>query len=236
MPRSSREKSEETRARIVETAYHLFLERGYNATSIREIGDRAIVTVGAIYNHFSTKEDIWLEVLKVFHPYKEILPILQSAQGTTIPEIVRDAAKKLVKELLKRSDLLNLFFIEIVEFNCKHVSTFFGTIFPGDLKLPPVIVNKRTSVREISTPVLLRSFIGLFFSYYVTSILLKDLPGMQSNETTLNQFVDLYLYGIMKDDDPSRMEFARTQKAISESMPQYPVQKTESISQQSESR
>jgi AcrR family transcriptional regulator len=213
MPRSSKEKSEETRARIVETAYRLFLERGYNATSIREIGDRAKVTVGAIYNHFSTKEDIWREVLKSYHPYKEILPVLQSAQGTTVPEVVRDAANKLVQELLKRSDLLNLFFIEIVEFQCTHVPSFLGEIFLGDIKLPAIMESERESLRAISMPVLLRSFIGLFFSYYVTSILLKDLPAMDSNETTLNQFVDLYLYGILNDDDPTRQLFTREQNA-----------------------
>jgi AcrR family transcriptional regulator len=235
MPRSSREKSEGTRKRIVEAAYQLFLERGYNATSMRDIGKRAAVTVGAIYNHFSTKEDIWLEVLKAFHPYKEILPVLQRAQGTTVPDLVRDAANKLVQELLKRSDLLNLFFIEIVEFNCAHVSSFLGTVFPEALQLPSVMIKQRDSVRDISTPVLLRSFIGLFFSYYVTSILLKDLPAMYSNETTLNQFVDLYLYGIMKDDDPSRIEFALATKTRAESAPQDASLHSEPTSQQTES-
>ena len=67
MPRSSREKSAETRARIIDAAHALFNERGYHATSVRDISTRAGLTVGAIYNHFATKEDIWIDVLLANH-------------------------------------------------------------------------------------------------------------------------------------------------------------------------
>jgi AcrR family transcriptional regulator len=208
MPRSSREKSAETRIHIMDAAYQLFIEHGYSATSLRDIGQQAGVTVGAIYNHFATKEDIWVQVVEARHPYHEIFPLLSAAQGETVAEVVRSAANELIRELLKRPDLLNLIFIEIVEFGGKHVPMLFQRMLPELAQLQPVFQGKRGQLRRIPIPILARSFAGLFFSYYITGLLFSDLKVVPIDETTLSQFVDLYLYGILAEDDPSRAEFA----------------------------
>jgi AcrR family transcriptional regulator len=48
----------DTRERILETALDLFIEQGYETTSLREIAERIGVTKPAIYYHFSSKEEI----------------------------------------------------------------------------------------------------------------------------------------------------------------------------------
>ncbi|HEY9524582.1 MAG TPA: helix-turn-helix domain-containing protein [Thermopolyspora sp.] len=48
----------DTRSRIQEVALDLFTERGYEATSLREIAEVLGVTKAALYYHFRTKEDI----------------------------------------------------------------------------------------------------------------------------------------------------------------------------------
>lgn len=208
MPRSSREKSAETRANIVESSYQLFIERGYNAASMREISLRAGVTVGAIYNHFQTKEEIWVEVILTKHPYHEIFPLLLSAQGDSIAEVVRSAARALVQELLKRPDLFNLMFIELVEFNGRHVPVLIQSISPELSRLRNVFAGRSGRLRSIPMPILARSFAGLFFSYYITGRLMQSAGGVSIDESSLNQFVDLYLYGILEEDGPSVGETA----------------------------
>src|SRR3954454_18761750 len=47
-----------TRERIQTVAIRLFTERGYEATSLREIAEELGVTKAALYYHFKTKEDI----------------------------------------------------------------------------------------------------------------------------------------------------------------------------------
>jgi AcrR family transcriptional regulator len=47
-----------TRERIQEVALELFTERGYDATSLREIAERLGVTKAALYYHFRTKDEI----------------------------------------------------------------------------------------------------------------------------------------------------------------------------------
>lgn len=50
------ERAVRTRRAVIEAAAHVFAERGYAAATIAEILDRAEVTKGALYFHFSSKE------------------------------------------------------------------------------------------------------------------------------------------------------------------------------------
>jgi AcrR family transcriptional regulator len=53
-----------TRDRILGEAKRLFRERGYAATSLEQIAEAADVTKGAIYGHFSSKEDLLLSSIE----------------------------------------------------------------------------------------------------------------------------------------------------------------------------
>ncbi|MFG2951011.1 TetR/AcrR family transcriptional regulator [Streptomyces adustus] len=48
----------DTKAEIRSVAMELFTEKGYEATSLREIAERLGVTKAALYYHFTSKEDI----------------------------------------------------------------------------------------------------------------------------------------------------------------------------------
>lgn len=55
---------EMTRQRLLGEAQRLFRERGYAATSLEQIAEAADVTKGAIYGHFSSKEDLLLSAIE----------------------------------------------------------------------------------------------------------------------------------------------------------------------------
>lgn len=56
----------ETRARIVENARRLFNHKGFSAVSIDEIMAAAGLTRGGFYNHFRTKEDLFVEAVAAY--------------------------------------------------------------------------------------------------------------------------------------------------------------------------
>ena len=58
------ESAEQTRERVITEARRLFRERGYAATSLEQIAEAAEVTKGAIYGHFSGKEDLLLSAIE----------------------------------------------------------------------------------------------------------------------------------------------------------------------------
>jgi AcrR family transcriptional regulator len=193
-------KGEATSERIVEAAYQLFIEQGYHATSMRQIVDRAGVTMGGIYNHFPNKEAIWEAVIMTKHPYREIMPLLQNTEGDTIAEFMEHAADGMIKELGERKDLLNLMFIELVEFNAKHLIDLFYAIRPDLIKLGEVFSQKSGRLRPIPAPILARSFAGLFLSYYITGRLLPETILQSGKTDSLKAFVDIYLHGILEPE------------------------------------
>jgi AcrR family transcriptional regulator len=68
------------REEIVDIAKRLFAQRGYTATSMREIADAAGVLSGSLYSHFRSKAQI-LE-LAIMPFYDRLIPEQERAAGT----------------------------------------------------------------------------------------------------------------------------------------------------------
>lgn len=190
-------KGEATQARILDTAYALFMEQGYHGTSMRQIAERARITMGGIYNHFASKEAIWEAVFFERQPYHTILPMLRAARGETAAAYVRDAAQHLVSELHRRQDLLHIMFIELVEFNGAHIPQLYERIAPELIQLAGILQERSREVRAIPAPLLARSFLGFFFSYYMTELLMPPAVRNLMGATSFDVFVGIYLHGIL---------------------------------------
>src|SRR5512141_1393643 len=76
-------KGEATRLVVEDAAMKLFLEQGYHATSMRQIADRAGLALGGIYNHFTSKDEIFEVNILDQHPYKKVLPLIMDVEGET---------------------------------------------------------------------------------------------------------------------------------------------------------
>ena len=66
MPSEASVQIKPTRERLVEAALYLFWLKGYAATGIAEILDRAEVNAGSFYHFFRRKEDLLLAVLQLY--------------------------------------------------------------------------------------------------------------------------------------------------------------------------
>ena len=196
-------KGERSRKLIEDAAYGLFLEQGFHATSMRQVARKSGLAVSGIYNHFSSKEDIFRSILLSRHPFRQVVPMLLAAPGETPEALVRSVGQTLVGELEHRPDVLKLMFIEIVEFNAQNMPYLFEAMLP---QLQPLVERFRFSsgsLREIPSLVMVRAFIGLFFSYFITEYLLGPMMPPQMHENAFEYFVDIYLHGILAADSPN---------------------------------
>ena len=81
---SSREAS--TRERILDVALDLFVEQGYDKTSLREIADKMGFSKAALYYHFASKSDILMGLhLRMHSVLDDLLPELED--GPTKPGV-----------------------------------------------------------------------------------------------------------------------------------------------------
>ncbi|MGH7963602.1 MAG: TetR/AcrR family transcriptional regulator [Candidatus Binatia bacterium] len=69
----------EGKERISTAAANLFLSDGYHKTSVREIAQKAGVSVGSVFNYFASKEEILFFLLS--HVQSETVAILQEQRG-----------------------------------------------------------------------------------------------------------------------------------------------------------
>ena len=63
-PRLSDEGRRERTEGILAAAASLFVEKGYDRATLREVAREAGVSTGAVYGHFRTKEDLLLEICR----------------------------------------------------------------------------------------------------------------------------------------------------------------------------
>ena len=192
-------KGEITRLAIEDAAIELFMEQGYHATSMRQIAERTELALGGIYNHFSSKEEIFHAIILDKHPYKKVLPAIVEAEGETVEEFFHNAAQIVMKELKSQPYYIRLMLIEIVEFNGKHGASLIKEIAPKSLPIFEKIIKSRKNLRVTNPALLLRSFIGMILSYMITDIIISNsILQKLMPKNAMDTYVDIYLHGILK--------------------------------------
>jgi AcrR family transcriptional regulator len=78
------QRSEETRAKIIESAIRLFSARGYNAASVDDICEEAGISKGAFYHHFKSKQELFLALLDGW--LQTIDNAIEASKNMTVPE------------------------------------------------------------------------------------------------------------------------------------------------------
>ena len=81
--------SKETVARILQASTRLFVAHGYHGTSIAAIANATGLTKGALYAHFSSKEDLLLTLIKKFEVefLDQLIEKVQEAEGNALDKL-----------------------------------------------------------------------------------------------------------------------------------------------------
>ena len=183
--------------RVADAAFRLFVQQGFHGTSMRQIAQKAGLTAGSIYNHFNSKEEIFRQVLQKHHPYHQLLPILESAQGDDAEAIIRNVALRAFQSVRKRKELLHLLFIEIVEFEGQHLGEIFKEVSPRVFKFLGKLPTSKGQLRPISTPNLLLSMVGLVMSQWILEVVFLKNIKLPAARNHFDAGLDIYLRGIL---------------------------------------
>lgn len=200
MKNEKQTKGELTRLAIEDAAIRLFLEQGYHATSMRQIADRARLALGGIYNHFSSKDEIFEAIIIDQHPYKKILPLVMEAADNTAEEFFGNAFRIVINELGKQPEFINLMFIELIEFKGKHGKLLLREIGPKVIPVFEKVIKARKDLRVTNPALLMRSFFGMILSYFVTDMFISDsILRKLMPKNSAEAYVEIFLNGILKE-------------------------------------
>lgn len=98
----------DTRERILDVALELFVEHGYEKTSLREIADRLGVTKAALYYHFRTKEDILAGIVaRISEPIEQTIAWGQQQEYS--PEVRDEILRRFAEGMADRQPILRFF-------------------------------------------------------------------------------------------------------------------------------
>lgn len=104
----------EKKATIIETAIHLFAQKGYYSTSIQEIASEAGISKGAFYLHFESKDQLLIDIYRYY--YEKISALLDRIEQKKLSpkQAFQTQMKFLFAEVSKHKEFIIMHFQEQV--------------------------------------------------------------------------------------------------------------------------
>ncbi|MEA2164242.1 MAG: TetR/AcrR family transcriptional regulator, acrAB operon repressor [Thermoanaerobaculia bacterium] len=213
------ERSERSRAQILEAALKLFSHRGYGATSVRDIAEEAGVSKGNVYHHFSDKETIFRELLDQYFlaMSNPEFPFNRALASGTFPENLEDlgrAARETVKDYRA---YVALIYVDVVEFDGTHIRKFYGDMalrFDSFMKKHGMEDELAGRLQDGLSPIsAVMLATRIFYNYFSIEILfgVKDHFGKNTDEV-VGEISRILRDGMLKSGAPRKAP-ARAPKA-----------------------
>jgi AcrR family transcriptional regulator len=197
-----------TRKAILDAAEQLILNQGYHGTSMRQIAREVGIAVGGIYNHFSGKEAIFAALLERHQPYSDIVDRLAAVPGENVTEMVEEAARVVIDELMEDPVFIRLALIDLQEFDGDTLFRVATQMIQGMLAFVDRLVALGSVRQDIPPPVLVRSFAGLIGFYVLSEIVAfgGDAPRLvvafDGEIDWIGGLTEIYLNGVLKRESP----------------------------------
>jgi len=201
--------SQTKRDQIIEAARHLFLERGFERTSMDAIRDLAGVSKATLYNHYANKEALFSDVVR------EIVDRLAGdwlrTLGDAAPELEgRDALRQTLTQLAQRSldTLMRPEYLSLVRVVIADVHQFpqLGTIYrsvgpdPALHRFTAFLDHARSQGLIVcsDSDAAARLFLGSILSYaLLDGLLVSGTPNVPSS-MQVAAIVDLFLRALAR--------------------------------------
>ncbi len=122
------EKSERSRAAILETALRLFSKQGYRGTSIREIAEEAGISTGNVYHHFPDKEALFRTLLDQYWAAIDSpdFPFNRALAAGAFPNDLEALARAAEESVREYRHYVALIYVDVVEFEGTHIRKFYS--------------------------------------------------------------------------------------------------------------
>jgi AcrR family transcriptional regulator len=199
------ERSQRSRAQVLDAALTLFSRQGYRATSIRDIADAAGVSTGNVYHHFKDKEAIFLELLDQYWQTIESpdLDFNRALATGTFPdnlEAIGEAARDMVQKYRRHVALI---YVDVVEFEGAHIRRFYADMAARFARFaevhPEAFARSRHKLRPGLSPGAAMMLATRFFMNYYSVEILFGVPNHfgKDSDAALHEIADVLRYGMV---------------------------------------
>jgi AcrR family transcriptional regulator len=201
------ERSERSRALILDTALQLFSHQGYRATSIRDIATKANVSTGSVYHHFKDKEELFDTLLGHFRDYASSpdFPLFKAFESGAFPDRLDEVGRAAREVISHKRPYVALIYVDVVEFDGKHIREFYRGMaamcerFLADHRNElPIAERLRPGVPPVAAMIMT---IRIFIYYFVVELLfgVPNHYGL-TNDQAIAAIADILKHGMVRTD------------------------------------
>lgn len=199
MPKLRDDTVAKIRRKIELAAQKLFTRQGFHGTPVREIAQKAGVSMGKLYLYYPTKEDIFIALVKNLEQkmeakrQKEIYPFMESAD----PESLKKLGMGVGRVVSQNLDYWRLMYVDVVEFRHKHFIRSYSEIARSLRTYTSSLFQRAPNPFPADVDPAF-AYVGLYLQF-VTYFLIEELFGAKGHlgvghQKAVSQFVRLYTH------------------------------------------
>jgi len=197
--------AERAKKKIEAAALKTFVHQGYHGTSMRDIAKASGYSIGNIYNHYKTKEQIYISLIRHFEARmaEKRNEFMEGLGDVFDPTELERLAWSVHDIVFSMPDYWRLMYIDVVEFRNRH---FAGSFHQFAKKVETALGERlQTSTRRGSwggvDPALAITTIYLqFFNYFLLQKVfnVKDPLGLPDQEA-VSQIIQMMTRGLWRE-------------------------------------
>jgi len=199
------ERSERSRAQILDTALKLFAHHGYGATSVRDIAAEAGLSKGNVYHHFPDKESIFRALLDRYFDAMSTpdFPFNKALASGTFPENLEQMGKAARETVKEYRDYVALIYVDVVEFDGNHIRKFYAEMakrFVTFMKSHGMEEELKAKLQDGLSPIsAVMLATRIFYNYFSIEIIfgVKDHFGKHTDEV-VGEISRILRHGMLK--------------------------------------
>ena len=196
MAREPQQTRRDRREDILQASLHLFAEKGFHGTSMRDIAREAEITEGLIYHYFESKRDLFRAIIDEysFLPLLRTLPELAQQLDTRALLIV--LARGFFDVLKQNTELARVLLQEVQVFPEEKEAFFTDAVNESITELARILearMNDRAKA-QVDPAMSARIFFNSLLAFFVEQEILGGKHMLPADETSyVEHLVDMFV-------------------------------------------
>ena len=181
---------------IMQASLHLFAEKGFHGTSMRDIAREADITEGLIYHYFASKRDLFRAIIEEhsFLPLLRTLPDL--AEQLDLRGLLIVLARGFFDVLRRNTELTRVLLQEVQVFP-EEKEAFFADAVNESITVLARIIDERMSEKnrqQVDAEVSARIFFNSLLAFFVEQEILGGKHMLPADENSyVEHLVDMFV-------------------------------------------
>jgi TetR/AcrR family transcriptional repressor of nem operon len=192
----------ETKDHILQTAFTLFLQKGYKSVTMHDLENETGFTKGAFYHYFKSKEEIFIEVIDKYHLSQRNFTLSEFELRCTLSEFIDYQIKGIISKVSNIRKLTDIedpdpFFISLIMEARKYYPGFTEKAKESSKAMVMMWENKIKKAQDnheirsdIDANIMAESMISIGMSMF-KYLMVKETPEFAIDILT-RQFAQIY--------------------------------------------